>query len=188
MFLKPPGPTSCSDELRFPMTPTNGVGGYVNAATRSEARQIAGAVQGRNSTVALRPVLDVPEGEWALTLQTSFVDPAYAEPDVSWCEPGGEPSSPAANAGAFGAKRASVIRRDAHELATSTGQPVKVVWSREAVVRNGKKRPPVSLGRRLDGSGEMPVLRSVPRIEEPFSRNSWRLAPPSLAVPVSPLP
>lgn len=136
---------------------TNGVGGYVNAATRSEARQIAGAVQGRNSTVALRPVLDVPEGEWALTLQTSFVDPAYAEPDVSWCEPGGEPSSPAANAGAFGAKRASAIRRDAHELATSTGQPVKVVWSREAVVRNGKKRPPVSLGLRLDGSGEMHV-------------------------------
>ena len=136
---------------------TNGVGEYVAAPTRAAARQITGAVQGRNSTVALRPVLDVPPGEWALTLQTSFVEPAYAEPDVSWCEPHGDASSPAANAGAFGAKRNSVIRRDAVSLAASTGEPVKVVWSREAVVRKGKKRPPIALGLREDGSGELHV-------------------------------
>ena len=136
---------------------TNGVGDYVTADTRSSARQVAGAVQGRNSTVALRPVLDIPPGEWALTLQTSFVEPAYAEPDVSWCEPGGDSSSPAANAGAFGAKRNSDVRRDAAALAAATGRPVKVVWSREAVVRKGKKRPPISLGLRQDGSGELYV-------------------------------
>ena len=36
-----------------------------------------------------------PGGTWALTLRTSWVEPAYLETDASWCEPGGEPASPA---------------------------------------------------------------------------------------------
>ena len=51
--------------------------------------------------------LDVPAGEWDVTLRTTWVEPAYLEPDASWCEPGGEPATPLANGGAFGAKRES---------------------------------------------------------------------------------
>lgn len=136
---------------------TNGAVDYVAARSRRDARRETGAVQGRNSTVPLRAVLPIPPGEWAVSLQTTFCEPAYVEPDTSWCEPGGEPSSPAANAGAFGAKRRSVIRDDAQRLAQSTGQAVTVAWSREAVVRKGKKRPPLSLGLRSDGSGVVHV-------------------------------
>ena len=53
----------------------------------------------------------VPDGEWALTLQTTWVEPAYVEPDASWCLPGGEPATPLANGGAFGGKRAARSRR-----------------------------------------------------------------------------
>ena len=44
-------------------------------------------------------------GAWALTLQTTWVEPAYVEPDASWCHPGGDPRRPLANGGAFGGKR-----------------------------------------------------------------------------------
>ena len=136
---------------------TNGTGEYVAARSRHEARQLTRAVQGRNSSAPVRPVLPIPPGDWAVSLQTTFCEPAYVEPDTSWCEPGGEPSSPAANAGAFGAKRRSVIRDDAHRVANETGQTVIVAWSREAVVRKGKKRPPLSLGLHSDGSGVVHV-------------------------------
>ena len=43
----------------------------------------------------LRHPLAVPPGEWDLTLRTTFVEPAYLEPDASWCVPGGEPATPA---------------------------------------------------------------------------------------------
>lgn len=132
---------------------TNGAMDYVAARSRHDARLQSGAVQGRNSTAPLRPALAVPPGEWVVSLQTTFCEPAYVEPDTSWCEPEGEPSSPAANAGAFGAKRRSDIRDDAERLARETGRAVTVSWSREAVVRKGKKRPPLSVGLRSDGSG-----------------------------------
>ena len=136
---------------------TDGRSEYVAADSKAHARALAGTVQGRNSTVALRAPLEVPLGEWVRTLQTVFVEPGYVEPDVSYAEPGTEASSPAANAGAFGAKRNSAVRHDAEHFAAQTNGPVKVVWSREAVVRKGKKRPPLSLGLRADGSGEVHI-------------------------------
>jgi xanthine dehydrogenase small subunit len=112
-----------------------------------EARAAAGKVQGRRTTVDDRPPLidslpPVPEG--GVRLATSWVEPAYLEPDASWCEPGGQPASPAANGGAFGGKVDAVAPRAARELADRLGRPVRVVYSREDVVRFGPKRPPIA--------------------------------------------
>ena len=50
-----------------------------------------GRIQGRNSTVPLSHPVELPAGAWALTLQTTWVEPAYVEPDASWCRPGRAP-------------------------------------------------------------------------------------------------
>jgi hypothetical protein len=127
----------------------------------ADARRRAGKVQGRNSTAPLRHPVDVPDGDWALTLRTTWVEPAYLEPDASWCTPGGVPASPLANGGAFGGKRRSPVAADAARLATALDTPVRVVWSREDVVRRGPKRPPVALGIRADGTGVLRIGRGV---------------------------
>ncbi|HET6794376.1 MAG TPA: 2Fe-2S iron-sulfur cluster-binding protein, partial [Acidimicrobiales bacterium] len=75
----------------------DGAGGGAMGPTLSEARRRAGKVQGRNTTLPLRWPVDVPVGEWAFTLQTTWVEPAYLETDASWCRPGSEPASPVAN-------------------------------------------------------------------------------------------
>jgi aerobic-type carbon monoxide dehydrogenase small subunit (CoxS/CutS family) len=111
------------------------------------ARAAAGKVQGRRTTVDDRPPLfgslaALPER--GVRLATSWVEPAYLEPDASWCEPGGEPASPVANGGAFGGKVDSVAPLAARELADRLGRPVRVVYSREDVVRLGPKRPPIA--------------------------------------------
>jgi CO/xanthine dehydrogenase Mo-binding subunit len=93
-----------------------------------------------------------------VTLQTTWVEPAYLEPDSSWCLPGGEPADPAGNGGAFGGKTASLAPAAARELAARYGRPVRVVFSREDVVRLGPKRPPVAAGIRLDGTGRLHVV------------------------------
>jgi hypothetical protein len=125
------------------------------------ARAGAGRVQGRNSTVPLSHPLDVPDGDWALTLQTTWVEPAYVEPDASWCRPGEEPASPLANGGAFGGKRGSPVPGDASALAEESGRPVRVLWRREDVVRRGPKRPPLAVALRADGSGLLRVGRTA---------------------------
>ena len=136
-------------------------GGYAIAETVSEARVAAANVQGRNSTAPLRWPLEVPEVEGAvLSLSTTFVEPAYVEPDASRCEPGGEPSTPFANAGAFGAKRSSAVTDDAKRLAQEQGRSLVAIWPREEVVRRGKKRPPVALSLRKDGTGTLRVART----------------------------
>jgi xanthine dehydrogenase small subunit len=117
------------------------------------ARGSAAKVQGRNSTVPLSHPVAVPDGVWALTLQTTWVEPAYLEPDASWCRPGDEPASPLANGGAFGGKRRSPVSARARALADEWQRPVRVLWCREDVVRHGPKRPPLALGLRPDGSG-----------------------------------
>ena len=68
-----------------------------------------------------------PPAHWDLTLRTTFVEPAYLEPDASWCVPGGEPVTPLANGGAFGGKLASPVGAVARRLADETGRPVRVV-------------------------------------------------------------
>ena len=135
-------------------------GGWVLAETLVEARAVAAKVQGRRTTVQPRPPLELPAGDWAATLRTSWVEPAYLETDASWCAPGGEPVTPLANGGAFGAKLASPVGEVARQLAQQAGRPVRVLLSREDTVRLGPKRPPVAGGVRADGTGVLRVVRT----------------------------
>lgn len=135
-------------------------GGWVLGETLAEARARAGKVQGRRSTLHRRHPIEVPEGDWALTLRTTWVEPAYLETDASWCVPGGEPATPLANGGAFGAKTSSPAPATARRLADETGRPVRVVLSREDCVRLGPKRPPIAAGIRADGTGAVRVVRT----------------------------
>src|SRR5207244_2581189 len=82
-----------------------------------EARARAGKVQGRRTTRADGHPLEVPAGEWAATLRTTWIEPAYLELDASWCVPGGEPATPLANGGAFGGKVESPAAAAARALA-----------------------------------------------------------------------
>jgi xanthine dehydrogenase small subunit len=138
----------------------DGEGGWAVGETLTEARAAAGKVQGRHGTVEPQPPLDLPEGEWALTLRTSWVEPAYLETDAAWCEPGGEPVGPLGNGGAFGGKATSIVVAAARELADLHGRPVRVLLSREDTVRLGAKRPPIAAGVRPDGTGVVRVART----------------------------
>ena len=124
------------------------------------ARARSGRVQGRNSTVPLSHPVSVPEGDWALTLQTSWLEPAYVEPDASWARPDHAPASPLANGGAFGGKRRSPVPTAARALADASGDAVRLLWRREDVVRRGPKRPPLAVALRADGSGIVRVGRT----------------------------
>jgi xanthine dehydrogenase small subunit len=118
---------------------------WVVAGSLLEARAGAGKVQGRRTTIEERPPLALPERPLGgVRLATGWVEPAYLEPDASWCEPGGEPATPLANGGAFGGKESSVTPLAARELADQLGRRVRVVLSREDVVRHGPKRPPIA--------------------------------------------
>ncbi len=139
----------------------DGHGGWAVGETHGEARALAGKVQGRRTTVTAAPPLALPEGDWAVTLRTSWVEPGYLETDATWCEPGGEPATLLANGGAFGAKRSNRLGSSARELADRHGRPVRVLWSREDAVRLGVKRPPVAGGARPDGTGELRVARTA---------------------------
>ncbi len=132
-------------------------GGYVVADTLRGARVQAGKVQGRRTTVPPGHPVPMPPGDWLLRLRTAWVEPGYLEPDASWCEPGGDPVSPVANGGAFGGKRGSPVGEVARRLAAEHGRPVRVLWSREDVVRWGPKRPPVAVGMAADGTGVLRV-------------------------------
>jgi xanthine dehydrogenase small subunit len=131
--------------------------GYAVGESLSAARSAAGKVQGRSTTVPLAHPVEVPPGEWVFTLSTTWVEPAYVEPDASWCQPGAEPASPYGNGGAFGGKLHSPVAKDARRLADEHGRPVRVLWSREDVVRLGPKRPPVAGGIAPDGTGVLRV-------------------------------
>jgi len=124
---------------------------WVVAESLLEARALAAKVQGRRTTIDERPPIPLPElRSGGVRLATSWVEPAYLEPDASWCEPGGEPASPLANGGAFGGKAHSPVTTAARELADRYGRPVRVVLSREDVVRYGPKRPPMAARAWLD--------------------------------------
>ena len=136
-------------------------GEWVVAETLAEARAASGKVQGRRTTLPLTWPIELPSGEWARTLRTTWVEPGYLEPDASWCHPGGQPASPLANGGAFGGKVDSDVARVACELAGRHGRPVRVIATREDVVRHGPKRPPIAAGVRADGSGVVRVARTA---------------------------
>jgi xanthine dehydrogenase small subunit len=125
---------------------------WVVAESLVEARAEAEKVQGRRTTIDERPPLPPPElPRGGVRLATSWVEPAYLEPDASWCEPGGEPVTPLANGGAFGGKESSLVPAAAGALAERFGRSVRVVLSREDVVRLGPKRPPIAAGAMYDG-------------------------------------
>ena len=138
----------------------DGAGGWAVGETLTEARRAAEKTQGRRTSVELGHPIDVPAGEWAVTLQTTWVEPAYLETDASWCEPGGVPASPLANGGAFGGKVGSGAMSAARELADRHGRAVRVLLSREDTVRLGAKRPPIAAGIRRDGTGVVCVART----------------------------
>lgn len=129
------------------------------------ARRLAGTVQGRKSTVPVGWPMPAIEGDWARTLCTTWVEPAYVEPDAVWCEPGGEPCGPLNNGGAFGGKTDPSLGMVARRLADQHGRPVRVLLTREDVVRQGPKRPPLSLAVRSDGSGELRAVRTTGLVE-----------------------
>ncbi len=116
---------------------------WVLGESLEAARASAGKVQGRRTTKVEQTPLPVPT-DGAVRLATGWVEPAYLEPDASWCVPGGTPASPLANGGAFGGKVASPAPAAARELADRMGRTVRVVFAREDVVRLGPKRPPIA--------------------------------------------
>jgi xanthine dehydrogenase small subunit len=136
-------------------------GGWVVGETLAEARRLSGKVQGRRTTAPLRWPIDTPPGDWARTLRTTWVEPAYLEPDASWCEPGGEPMSSHGNGGAFGGKEGGELGAVARRLADEHGRVVRVLATREDVVRFGAKRPPLAAGVRADGTGVVHVARTA---------------------------
>lgn len=134
-------------------------GGWVVGETLSAARAAAGKVPGRRTTAALSWPIAVPAGEWARTLQTTWVEPAYLEPDAAWCTPGGTPASSLANGGAFGAKRASTVGEVARRLADQHGRTVLAMLTREDTVLLGPKRPPVAGAIDRSGAGVLRLAR-----------------------------
>ncbi len=158
--------------------------GWAVGETLAEARAAAGKIQGRRSGRDLSYPLDVPAGDWDLTLQTTWAEPAYLEPDSSWCEPGGEPAPAAANGGDFGAKATSPAPAAARRLADEYGRPVRVVMAREDTVRLGAKRPPMAAGVSFDGHG---VLRFAAVDDQASLIAAVRAAAPAFAVEQVPL-
>lgn len=135
-------------------------GTWVVAPTLTAARAASGKVQGRRTTAPLRWPIEVPDGEWTRTLRTTWVEPGYLEPDATWCVPGGVPASSRGNGGSFGAKASGELGATARRLADEHGRAVRLVMSREDVVRFGAKRPPLAIGVRSDGSGVVRVART----------------------------
>lgn len=134
-------------------------GSWSVAETVTEARARAGVVPGRRSTLGIVWPIDPPTGDFTRVLSTTWVEPAYLEPDAVWCRPGGDPVGPSNNGGAFGDK-ADWLRDEARRLADDNDRPMRVILSREDVVRRGAKRPVVAAGVRADGSGVIAVRRT----------------------------
>jgi xanthine dehydrogenase small subunit len=135
-------------------------GEWVVGESLAHARQLSGKIQGRRTTAPLRSPIEPPDGAWMRTLQTTWVEPAYLEPDAAWCEPGGVPASSLGNGGAFGGKTTTEVGHVARRLADEHGRAVRVLFTREDVVRRGPKRPPIAAGVRADGTGIIRVART----------------------------
>ena len=145
-------------------------GEWIVGRSMGELRRRSGVTQGRRTTAPPTWPVEPPPGSWAVTLQTTWVEPAYLEPDAAWCAPGGEPSSPLGNGGAFGGKVASEVGSVARRLADEHGQPVRVLMSREATVRLGPKRPPLGLGLDASGAGVVRLARPGDAADEEVLR------------------
>jgi len=136
---------------------------WVMGESLHDARGRAGKVQGRRTTRDDGPPLAPPPAPpGGVALATSWVEPAYLEPDASWCAPEGGAASPLANGGAFGGKEGSVVGAAASELANATGRTVRVVYSREDTVRFGHKRPPIAATARYE-NGRIEIAGEIAR-------------------------
>jgi hypothetical protein len=138
--------------------------GWAMGATVREARAASGKRQGRRTTASLSWPIELPEGDWAVTLRTTWVEPAYLETDASWARLGDKGADPLGNGGAFGGKVATPVVAAAATLASEQQRPVRALWSREDAVRWGPKRPPMAIGVRADGTG-IARVRRTPGIE-----------------------
>ncbi|MBO59066.1 MAG: hypothetical protein CL440_02505 [Acidimicrobiaceae bacterium] len=136
------------------------LGGWSLGESLTEARNASKKIQGRRTTVKAVPPIELPTGDWDAVLRTNWVEPGYLETDSSWCEPGGEPSTPLANGGAFGSKFESVAPSAARQLADKYKRPVLVLLSREDSVHLGHKRPPIAGGVNKNGEGIIRVART----------------------------
>ncbi|MFT5530476.1 MAG: xanthine dehydrogenase small subunit [Candidatus Poriferisodalaceae bacterium] len=145
-----------------PVAVRNADGDWIVGATLAEARAASGKVQGRRTTLDASPPIGVPPGDWDVTLATSWVEPGYLEPDATWSDGAGNLADPLANGGAFGGKQQTrgLLGPIADQLAFDHGRPVRVLWSREDVVRFGPKRPPIAAGMKSDGTGVVRVART----------------------------
>ncbi len=160
-------------------------GEWVVGETLHEARQLSGKVQGRRTTAPIAWPVDVPVGDWHRTLQTTWVEPAYLEPDASWCSPGGEPMSSHGNGGAFGGKADGALGEVARRLAEEHGRAVRVLNTREDVVRLGSKRPPLAIGLSADGSGVLRVA-TTPGVTELMAEHFPRIRVEEVTIPGPP--
>ena len=141
-------------------------GSWAVAARAADARAIAGVVPGRRTTAPLVWPVELPEGEWARTMRTTWSEPGYLEPDATWCAPGATPAAVIGNGGAFGGTLAGELADTARRLADEHGTPVRIRFSREDIVRRGPKRPPMAIALRSDGSGIVRVARPVDVADE----------------------
>ena len=164
-------------------------GDWVVAESVHEARVAAGKVQGRRSTAPLTWPIGLDDhaggrldGDVVATLHTTWVEPAYLEPDASWCAPGADPVTPLANGGAFGGKSSSPVAAAARRLADLHGRPVRVLLTREDTVRVGPKRPPVAGGIRTDGTGILRIARPAGAADEHLLLGRIRQVAPGLVV------
>ena len=127
----------------------DGRGGWVRGRVARRGPGAAERVPGRNSTVALRHPLERsprPVGPHACGRRSS--SPPTSSPTRRGALPGGEPVTPLANGGAFGGKvTLPGGRGGAASGRRARAGRVRVVFSREDVVRYGPKRPPVAAGR-----------------------------------------
>jgi xanthine dehydrogenase small subunit len=140
-------------------------GDWVVAPTLHEARRASGKVQGRRTTAPPTWPLEVPPDDrgdgWVRTLRTTWVEPGYLEPDAAWAAPDGSSHGPLGNGGAFGGKSDGEVLEVARRLASEHGRPIRVLSTREDVVRHGPKRPPVAIGLRADATGAVRVARTA---------------------------
>ena len=157
-------------------------GDWVIGETVAAARAAARGVQGRRTTAPLSWPVDVPDGEWSRTLRTTWIEPAYLEPDASWCAPGGEPASPLGNGGAFGGKVGADVGAVARRLADEHQRPVRVLLTREDTVRLGPKRPPIAIAAGADGSGVARLARPGPAGDEERLASAVSAVAPGLAI------
>ena len=119
--------------------------------TLVEARAAAGTLPGRRTTIGLTWPLTLPVGDWA-DVAHHMGRARLPRTARRGAFPVASPSDTLANGGAYAAKRPKMFAKG-RAVSQGNGQVVRVLYSREDVVRLGPKRPPVAAGVGHDGEG-----------------------------------